>query len=135
MQSRYEPQGSLTVISPQGGSRRDASATLDLVSEIEGQQNKGFYYGVLLEHAQRPAQVARGVVAAKGFAVRHRTANHYVVTVIAGTGTIRIHREGGPEDCVVARGDIAVLPPDTLHEWIGGSDTLEFVGVELLPDR
>ena len=132
MQQSYKPPGSLTVVSKQGNVTHKDTAQLNLVPEIEGKQNKGFYYGVVLEHEERPVQVARGSIVADGFAVQHRTANHYIVTVIAGSGTIRIHRDEGSEDCPLAAGDVAVLPPNALHEWISGTERLEFVGVELL---
>jgi quercetin dioxygenase-like cupin family protein len=114
------------------GEEVDLRTSIDHVPDINGQANSGFYYGNVLLHPKRPIAVARGHIEKGCHVVTHDTRNHYVVTILNGCGSIRLHRDGAIEDISFSAGDVIVFPPATTHEWRNGDEPLDFVGVELL---
>jgi quercetin dioxygenase-like cupin family protein len=111
---------------------RAVNVALDAVPDIDGQANRGFFYADVLTHPLRPLRVARGHIEPNGFVTRHPTRNHYLVTIVNGSGTIRVHDDGRQRQIAFKPADVIVFAPQTLHEWLNGPKPLDFVGVELV---
>lgn len=125
-------RGALHYLDRSGLESADIKMSIDAVPAINSLANAGFYYGNVFLHPKRPLAVARGHIDAGGHVVTHDTRNHYVVTVLNGSGSVRLHRDGAVEEISFKAGDVIVFPPAATHEWRNGDQPLDFVGVELL---
>jgi quercetin dioxygenase-like cupin family protein len=98
-----------------------------------GKPNVGFSYTTAFELAGAGIQVARGQVKPGGKVAAHEGPQQYLLYVIRGSGKLTCLDKAGNKTAEIAYkpDDLILFQPNTLHEWVNGVETFDFLGIDL----
>jgi quercetin dioxygenase-like cupin family protein len=82
-------------------------------------------------------QIARGRVKPGGKIAAHEGPQQYVLYVIRGSGTLSCFDKAGNKTAEIAYkpDDIILFQPNTMHDWVNGNETFDFLGIDLPVSR
>lgn len=107
------------------------------VPTMGGKPNVGFSYTTAFELAGSGIQVARGQVKPGGKVAAHEGPQQYLLYIIRGSGRLTCLDKAGNKTAEITYkpDDLILFQPNTLHEWVNGDETFDFLGIDLPAPR